>query len=244
MRWNLLRSLAAVLAGIAMTGYCCVALIYRSWRKTLTRTQVDVIAKLWSSFILARLEARYTVYGRERLVFKDGTPYIFMSNHLSLMDIILANDAFLPGLRFIGKKEVTRYPLLGRAMRAGEYILIDRHNLANAKEDLALAKKKLQSGIKIWMFPEGTRGPKSDLLPFKKGGFHMAIELGATIIPVGLRDVEFMGASLWQGCIFGSQATIRVGEPIDASTYTKDELAALINRTRDAVHELVYSPSP
>jgi 1-acyl-sn-glycerol-3-phosphate acyltransferase len=237
---NLVRSLRVLICCLAITARYSLNIIILSLRRRLTRHGVDTITHRWSQYVLRQLDARYQVEGLSALTLKPGIPYIFMSNHVSLMDIVYANDAFPPSLRFIAKKEMSFYPLVGQAMRAGEYLFIDRRNLAQAKLDLEFAKKKLQDGIKLWIFPEGTRGNGRVLLPFKKGGFHLAVEMGAQIIPVGMEDSHLMRSPHWHGMRFGARAVIRVGAPIDASVYDKSDLSALIARTEQAVAALVF----
>lgn len=236
---NLLRTFIVFAKSLGVMCRFCVEIIYLSYQGRLTRKHIDSYALALSTYVTNQLHVTHTIIGLDAFSFKEGTPYIFMSNHVSLMDILLANFVSPPSLRFLAKKELSYYPLLGSAMQAGEYIFIDRKNLTQAKTDLERAKTKLQSGIKLWIFPEGTRSRSGKLLPFKKGGFHLAIEMKATIIPVGFQNVDLLHANRYHGAQFGKQVTIKVGEPIDASSYSKDTLLDLIARTEQAVAQLV-----
>ncbi len=237
---NLLKFLVTLLHSYGLTAQCCLRMIFQARQHRLTRSRVDQLARQWSHDIIKLVGTPYRIEGLDQLSFKEGVPYIFMSNHLSLMDIVFANDAAPSSLRFIAKKELSYYPLLGQAMRAGEYIFIDRKNLEQAKADLQLAKKKLQAGIKLWVFPEGTRSPQPEMLAFKKGAFHIAIELGAHIIPVALIGTDVITKRLrGKSQEEASEVIVRFGTPLEASHFGKDKLPELITQTRQAISGLL-----
>jgi 1-acyl-sn-glycerol-3-phosphate acyltransferase len=92
----------------------------------------------------------------------------------------------------IAKKELFRVPIFGNALAAAGFIAIDRGNTESAIRNLERARSLLESGTHVWIAPEGTRSVTGQLLPFKKGGFHLAFESELPILPVtlsGTRDV-------------------------------------------------------
>ena len=110
--------------------------------------------------------------------------------------------------------------------------------IEQAKKDLKAAGEKMEDGIVLWIAPEGTRSRTGRLGSFKKGGFILAIETGAQIIPVGIRGSEkVLPAKTWDFYL-DQQVDIHIGKPIDASAYTlenKDELIEAVRRELKAL---------
>lgn len=135
-------------------------------------------------------ESSTTLYatGREHIV--RGETYVYMSNHGSWMDIPAMFGAVPSSLRMISKAGLMKVPLLGPAMEKAGFIAIDRQNRSRAIKQLEAAKERLNQGISIWMAPEGTRSRDGSLAPFKKGGFHVARQLGLSILPVYIEGAQ------------------------------------------------------
>ena len=126
---------------------------------------------------------RVRIEGRENI--PSGESCIFLSNHVSNLDppILLPS---LPGMSSVFlKKSLMKIPLLGIAMRMGKYVPVARgHSREEAEKSVAIAADALRSGLHIFIFPEGTRSPDGNLLPFKKGAFFLAAETGAPMVPI------------------------------------------------------------
>ena len=100
------------------------------------------------------------------------------------------------------------------------------------------AAASLRAGNSFLIFPEGTRSKTDDMLPFKKGGFIMAIKAGAPIVPVAIQGGR---AAMRRGSkvIRPVTVSIRVGRPIETAHLTLDDRDALIVRVRDAIAQLL-----
>ena len=126
---------------------------------------------------------RVRIEGRENI--PPGESCIFLSNHVSNLDppILLPS---LPGMSSVFlKKSLMKIPLLGIAMRMGKYVPVSRgHSREEAEKSVAIAADALRSGLHIFIFPEGTRSPDGNLLPFKKGAFFLAADTGAPMVPM------------------------------------------------------------
>ena len=112
------------------------------------------------------------VHVRRETALAPHAPYVFMSNHQSHFDV-LAVVAALPEfqLRWVAKRELTRVPIFGWALRHSDHIVIDRSDHQQAMTSLRAAVDRMRQGLSVIIFPEGTRGPgDGTLLPFKKGG--------------------------------------------------------------------------
>ena len=128
---------------------------------------------------------RVQVLGLENV---SREPSIVMSNHVSNLDppVLLPS---IPGMTSVMlKKELMRIPLLGTAMRMGRFVPVARgYSREEATRSIAAARQALQHGMHLTIFPEGTRSPDGRLLPFRKGGFFLATEAGARVVPVVIR---------------------------------------------------------
>jgi 1-acyl-sn-glycerol-3-phosphate acyltransferase len=122
-----------------------------------------------------------------------GRPCIFMCNHVSNLDppVVLP---VLPGRSSVLlKKELMSIPILGRAMRMGQFIPVERGGKRDsAQASVVAAGEALKGGLNILVFPEGTRSRDGRLQAFKKGPFYLAIETGAPVVPVAISGTEKM----------------------------------------------------
>lgn len=151
------------------------------WGK-VPREVVDARIARWARDILADIEVTLDVRGREHLA--PDEPLVVMSNHQSLYDIPVVYQTLSWSLRMVSKKEIFYIPIFGHAMRAAEMVRVDRENRAQAIAGLRDARRLIESGIVVWIAPEGTRSPDGALGPFKKGGFILAEEAGVPILPI------------------------------------------------------------
>ena len=139
-------------------------------------------ARIWGRLVLKVASVRVRAKGIEHLL--PGKNYIYASNHASYFDIP-ALLATLPGqIRIVFKKELTRIPVFGWAMRFGSYISIDRGDSREAIESLERAAQEIREGASVLLFPEGTRTRNGKLQSFKRGAFALAVRTRLPIVPV------------------------------------------------------------
>jgi 1-acyl-sn-glycerol-3-phosphate acyltransferase len=137
---------------------------------------------LWS-WLLCRMNFTWvTIKGRQNALKNQS--YVIMSNHQSNFDILAFYGHWGRQFRWVMKKELRKVPGLGWGCNAVGHIFIDRSDRQKAIASLEAAKPLLAGGISVMFFPEGTRSNDGKLLPFKKGGFMMALNLGLPILPV------------------------------------------------------------
>lgn len=115
-----------------------------------------------------------------------GRNYIFLSNHVSNLDPPVLVPSIPGRCSVLVKKEVFRIPILGTAMHMADLVPVDRHNRESAIESVRAAVEVMQHHVHMVIFVEGTRSRDGRLLPFKKGPFHLAMEVGAQVVPVTL----------------------------------------------------------
>lgn len=154
-----------------------------TWPLFPTGWMVQHAAVFWSWLTLRLSGAKLVVEGLER-IDRRGV-YVFAGNHLSTFDI-LAILMLQPTARtrFIAKKSLFYVPFFGWAMWIAGYIAIDRGNRKRAMESTQRALRKIQEGTSIVVYAEGTRSSDGKLLPFKTGGFLMAIRAKVPVVPV------------------------------------------------------------
>lgn len=228
---------------MAVTGYATIRItlivLYRvNLRGGYPREYGDKCLRWWAGKLVGSVRIRYDVIDPYGLKIEHGKRYIIMSNHRSHYDIPLMMLAIPGSVRMLTKKELFRVPLWGRGMKAGEFISIDRTDIEQAKKDLVAAREKMESGIVLWISPEGTRSRTGTLGQFKKGGFIMAIEAGATIVPVGIQGTENVLKPKKLEFCYDQDVTIEIGRPIEASEYSMDQKDVLIEDVRTEILKL------
>jgi 1-acyl-sn-glycerol-3-phosphate acyltransferase len=110
--------------------------------------------------------------------------YIFMSNHVSNLDPPVITPLIPKRTSVMVKKELLSYPILGRAMRMGSMVPVDRGNRDAGIESVRIAKQVVQQGLSMTIYVEGHRSFDGKLLPFKKGPFYLAMECGVPVVPI------------------------------------------------------------
>jgi 1-acyl-sn-glycerol-3-phosphate acyltransferase len=125
---------------------------------------------------------RVQVVGLDKL--DAARTYIFMSNHASNLDPPITIPLIPRRTSVMVKKELFKTPILGRAMRMGSLVPVDRGNRDAGIEAVQAAKQVVQQGINMTIYVEGKRSFDGKLLPFKKGPFYLAMECGVPVVPV------------------------------------------------------------
>jgi 1-acyl-sn-glycerol-3-phosphate acyltransferase len=205
-----LKTVAATLAASS-------AIVVRERRGTLSADDVDAVLQTWQRRVFAAGQARLVAHGVER--YQDAGPptrhaYVVMTNHQSLLDVPTVVATWPGRIRMVGKVELSRVPVWGRAMRAIGTVFVDRADRAQSLRALEEAKEQLRQGTSIWIAPEGTRHRDGELGPLKKGGFHLACSLQAPIAPAWIEGTAEVISPDSFGVHPGRTVTIVYGEPI------------------------------
>jgi len=117
--------------------------------------------------------------------------YIFMSNHVSNLDPPILIPLIPQRTSVMVKKELFSYPILGRAMRMGSLVPVDRGNRDAGIEAVKAAKEVVGQGLNMTIYVEGKRSFDGKLLPFKKGPFYLAMECGVPVVPVTIAGTHY-----------------------------------------------------
>ena len=141
-------------------------------------------AKTW----LQACGTRVKISGLENL--EDGKQYVFASNHRSYLDTAALFRHTGRRVGLVAKKELLKVPVMGQGMGFVNIVAIDRSNPERARQSMDKARKIIESGFSFGVFVEGTRAMPGELLPFKKGAFHLALQTGVDIIPVAFTNTD------------------------------------------------------
>jgi len=179
------------------------------------------------SFILTRIMPLWGIKTRGREKAIPGTTYVLISNHQSILDILIINSLRY-NYKWISKIENVKVPFLGWYLKMADYITVDRGNEESKVEMLERSLSCLKNGTSIMLFPEGTRSADSEIGFFKRGAFQLAIQAGVPILPIVIDGTG--GILPKHGLIFGSghHIKVRVFDPVmpeSFGTTNPDELA-------------------
>jgi 1-acyl-sn-glycerol-3-phosphate acyltransferase len=201
-----------------------------------------VVGLLWFRLSLWISGARVTVRGLENL--DRSRSYVFMSNHQSNADIVAIAAALADfQLRWVAKKELLRVPVFGWGLRALKNVVIDRSNREEAIESYRRARERIERGISVMVFPEGTRGPGRELLPFKKGGFVLALETQTAIVPVAVHGTRaVLPRNGWQ--IEGGEVEVVLGRPVETIGRSVADRNEVMEEVRHAIMGLLRVEPP
>jgi len=185
---------------------------------------------LWTSVLLALAGIRLRV--RELKPIDWTRAHVICANHASLFDILALIRSVPPPFRFVAKRELLSWPIVGWALRPAGQIVIDRADHNKAIRSIAEAAVHKIRGQVIF-FVEGTRSRTGELLPFKKGAFHFAIENRLPILPTAIRGSYAILAKLpWWRIQPGRSIEISFCPEIDAAGGIVD---VLLEQTRTAI---------
>jgi len=205
-----------------------------------TRDPLMAIAKWAMDLGLTILGVRVEALGREAI--DKGSRYVFMANHLSFVDGPMLYRLIPQYVRIILKKSIFRIPVLGPGMRFVGFVPVDRKGVRGGRQSIdAAARLMRERGYSYLIFPEGTRSRDGRTRTFRRGGFFLAIEAGAPIVPISVAGTyELMP----KGSMFARSGPVRVRfhPPISSLGYGPANMGELMDRVKAAIESGLAEP--
>ena len=188
-----------------------------------------------AALAMALAGIRYRIIGRENI---PDTAVVFCSNHESNVDPAVLFHGLHPMLHILYKAELRNVPLMRTVFDVGGFVPVDRGDREKAVASIARGAASLRAGNCFLIFPEGTRSGTGHLLPFKKGGFIMAIQAQVPIVPVAIRggrDAMRKGSAI----VRPVHVSVRIGKPVPTAGLTVDDRDRLISMVRSEVEKML-----
>jgi 1-acyl-sn-glycerol-3-phosphate acyltransferase len=195
-----------------------------------------LIGRFWAGLHLKLSGVKVVIKGLEHLA---EPPYVFMCNHQSALDIYTLLACLPLSFKWIAKRQLFKIPFIGWAMTRTGYISIDREKPREALKAMEEAARKIRAGMNIIIFPEGTRSFDGNLLPFKKGGFTLALRAMVPIVPIGVygtSQLQPKGSFIpkKKGVIY-----INIGKPIILEGLDRSAKTKVMDDVRERIEELM-----
>ena len=178
---------------------------------------------------------RIVVEGKENI--QRHRAAVYAVNHASNVEPPIVFDVLheiFPRLRIVYKAELRRLPVLVRAFDLAGFIPLQRGNPEQSLPAIDRAAEALREGNSFLIFPEGTRSRTGELLPFKKGGFILAVKGQSPVVPIavsGARDAMRKGSPL----IYPVTVRVRIGPPVETAGMTLDDRDTLVMSVRERI---------
>lgn len=193
------------------------------------RRGVNFFTSTFSQLSLAIAGVQLNVMGQENLTAQR--PAVFIFNHRNQVDPVIAGALVRDNWIGVGKKELQKDPIMGTLGKLLDGVFIDRDDPAAAMETMHEVEDRARKGLSIVIAPEGTRVDTTEVGPFKKGPFRLAMAAGIPIVPIVIRNAELVAARN-STVINPGTVDVAVFPPISVQDWTIENLPERIAEVR------------
>ncbi len=184
--------------------------------------------RLWAKCWCALLFVKVEVKNRDNISNKDS--YVFIANHQGAFDIFAIYGYLNHNFKWMMKKSLKNIPFVGSACIAAGHILVDRSSPSAVAKTMETARKRLENGMSLVIFPEGSRTLDRKLQTFKKGAFKLAIDFNRPLVPVTI-DGSFDIMRRNSKSINPGKIVITIHKPIEPSA----DMDAIMTESYEAI---------
>ena len=156
------------------------------------RAGVNFLTANWPRLLLGINGVSLNVVGSENLTAQR--PAVFIFNHRNNFDAVMTAALVRDNWTGVGKKELEKDPISGTIGKLLDTAFIDRADPRSAVESLHKIEELARRGLSVLIAPEGTRVDATEVGPFKKGPFRIAMSAGVPIVPIVIRNAEHVAA--------------------------------------------------
>lgn len=193
---------------------------------------VPWFGKLWTWLILKTAGARVSIEGMDHI--DQGKTYIYISNHLSNIDVFVLVNKLPAKTRILAKRSLFYIPIFGWSLFLAGYISVKRENQPGLLKSFAKVAEKIRKGRSVLFFAEGQRSPDGKIQPFKKGAFLIALKAGVPIVPISISGSEKIMPPNTP-IIKPGKVNVLIGRPIEVRDYSIRQIEELMNKTHQEI---------
>ena len=192
---------------------------------------------LWSRAMIRLLLLPVHVEGREHMDPRQS--YVFVANHQGAFDIFLIYGFLHRHFKWVMKESLRNIPLVGRACEAADFIFISQHP-KQIQDSHARARRILQGGVSVVVFPEGARTWDGKMIPFKRGAFQLACELQLPVLPMTIEgSFHVLPRSAGFNFVHRHPLRLTIHEPILPSGKGIDAERALMTEAQSVIQSVL-----
>ena len=204
----------------------------------------DRLSTVWAKGILGFAGARLEISGQSHVV--PGERYVVVANHQSLLDamVMVASLQPLTPVRMMAKRSLFYVPILGWGMRAFGHMPVDHRSMRASLDGLKQAQSTVSLRGSTVFFPEGTRSPDGQLLPFHNAAFHIAARAGVRVLPVTLSGSRHILPKSRTVLVRAGEIQVQIHAPVAMVGQSLDEVRASSEQVRAIIASALDPDGP
>ena len=193
--------------------------------------------KWWSRMACWLSFCRVKSSGHQHL--DKNTSYVFVANHQGAFDIFLTYGFLNHNIKWIQKAPLRKLPFVGKASDIAGHIFVDNSSITSRINTIVEAKKILEDGVSVIIFPEGARTKNGKLGAFRRGAFRIALDMGLSIVPVTLNGpYDVMKRNTYT--LHPGKLELTIHQPIPTNGLQKEDIATLMEQTKETIHSALW----